>query len=122
PRNTQRRSRIIVIQTPKTTRNSRRGVASTSSPRVLAMDVLNQMGCDGEIDDMLRIRFLSKLARKCMVLTKDVVRSLSAIIYCRDLDATTLRDFINSDGKLILEDPQLGVLRVGISKPPRASI
>nr|GEU46014.1 hypothetical protein [Tanacetum cinerariifolium] len=56
------------------------------------------------------------------VLTEDVVRSLSAPIYCRDLDTTTLRDLIESDGKLILEDPQLGVPKVGIPKPLRASM
>ncbi|GKA73925.1 hypothetical protein Tco_0780227, partial [Tanacetum coccineum] len=56
------------------------------------------------------------------MLTKDVVRSLSAPIYCRDLDTTTLRDLINSDSKLIPEDPQPGVPRVGIPRPPRASM
>ncbi|GJY44655.1 putative reverse transcriptase, RNA-dependent DNA polymerase [Tanacetum coccineum] len=56
------------------------------------------------------------------VLTKDVVRSLSAPIYYRDLDTTTLRDLIDSDGKLIPEDPQPGVPRVGIPRPPRASM
>ncbi|GKD50896.1 retrotransposon ORF1 [Tanacetum coccineum] len=56
------------------------------------------------------------------VLTEDVVRSLSAPIYCRDLDTTTLRDLTDSDGKLILEDPQPGVPRVGIPRPPRASM
>ncbi|GJY63668.1 hypothetical protein Tco_0465128 [Tanacetum coccineum] len=56
------------------------------------------------------------------VLTEDVVRSLSAPIYCRDLDTTTLRDLIDSDGKLIPEDPQPGVPRVGIPRPPRASM
>nr|GEU70395.1 hypothetical protein [Tanacetum cinerariifolium] len=56
------------------------------------------------------------------VLTEDVVRSLSALIYCRDLDTTTLRDLIDSDGKLILEDPQPGVPRVGIPRPPKASM
>ncbi|GKA32159.1 hypothetical protein Tco_0718526 [Tanacetum coccineum] len=50
-------------------------------------------------------QFISKIARKCRVLTKDVVRSLSAPIYCRDLDTTTLRDLIDSDGKLIPKDP-----------------
>nr|GEU41926.1 hypothetical protein [Tanacetum cinerariifolium] len=39
-----------------------------------------------------------------------------------NLDTTTFRDLIDSDGKLILEDPQLGVPRVGIPTPPRASI
>nr|GEU75598.1 hypothetical protein [Tanacetum cinerariifolium] len=53
------------------------------------------------------------LARKCWVLTEDVVRSLSALIYYRDLDTTTLRDLIDSNGKLILEDPYPGVPRVG---------
>ncbi|GJU78267.1 putative reverse transcriptase, RNA-dependent DNA polymerase [Tanacetum coccineum] len=40
----------------------------------------------------------------------------------RDLDTTTLRDLIDSDGKLIPEDPQPGVPRVGIPRPPRASM
>ncbi|GJX20591.1 reverse transcriptase domain-containing protein [Tanacetum coccineum] len=67
-------------------------------------------------------QFISKIARKCRVLTKDVVRSLSAPIYCRDLDTITLRDLIDSEGKLIPEDPQPGVPRVGIPRPPRASM
>ncbi|GJS99455.1 hypothetical protein Tco_0820625, partial [Tanacetum coccineum] len=56
------------------------------------------------------------------VLTEDVVRSLSALIYCKDLDTTTLRDLIDSDGKLIPEDPQTGVPTVGIPRPLRASM
>ncbi|GKD05472.1 hypothetical protein Tco_1180446 [Tanacetum coccineum] len=67
-------------------------------------------------------QFISKIARKCRVLTEDVVRSLSAPIYYRDLDTITLRDLIDSDGKLIPEDPQPGVPRVGIPRPPRASM
>nr|GFA24360.1 hypothetical protein [Tanacetum cinerariifolium] len=67
-------------------------------------------------------RFISKLARKCRVLTEDVVTSLSALVYCRDLDSTTLKDLIDSEGKLIPEDPQLGVPRFGIPRPPRASM
>ncbi|GKD41332.1 hypothetical protein Tco_1261539 [Tanacetum coccineum] len=39
-----------------------------------------------------------------------------------DLDTTTLRDLIDSNGKLIPEDPQLGVPIVGILRPPRASM
>nr|GEX36606.1 hypothetical protein [Tanacetum cinerariifolium] len=46
------------------------------------------------------------------VLTKDGMRSLSALIYCRDLDTITLRDLIDFDGKRIPEDPQPGVPRV----------
>nr|GEU75058.1 hypothetical protein [Tanacetum cinerariifolium] len=39
-----------------------------------------------------------------------------------DLDVTTLRELIDSDGSLIPDDPQSGVPRVGIPKPPRASM
>ncbi|GJW62264.1 hypothetical protein Tco_0111599 [Tanacetum coccineum] len=39
-----------------------------------------------------------------------------------DLDATPLRDLIDSEGKLIPEDPQPGVPRVGIPRPLRASM
>ncbi|GJX96401.1 hypothetical protein Tco_0352199 [Tanacetum coccineum] len=67
-------------------------------------------------------QFISKIARKCRVLTEDVVRSLSAPIYCRDLDTIPLRDLIDYEGKLILEDPQPSVPRVGIPRPPRASM
>ncbi|GKF44783.1 hypothetical protein Tco_0131335 [Tanacetum coccineum] len=35
-----------------------------------------------------------------------VLRSLSALIYCKDLDTTTLRELIDSEGRFILEDPQ----------------
>ncbi|GKD29004.1 hypothetical protein Tco_1239782 [Tanacetum coccineum] len=67
-------------------------------------------------------QFILKIARKCKVLTEDVVRSLSAPIYCRDLDTTPLRDLIDFEGKLIPEDPHPGVPRVGIPRPLRASM
>nr|GEV87483.1 hypothetical protein [Tanacetum cinerariifolium] len=77
---------------------------------------------DLERESNLLWLFISKLARKCRVLTEDVVRRLSAPIYCRDLDTTTFRDLVNSYGKLIPEDSQPGVPRVGIPRPPRASM
>ncbi|GKB43041.1 hypothetical protein Tco_0887983 [Tanacetum coccineum] len=43
-------------------------------------------------------------------------------ICCRDLHTTTLRELIDSEGRLILEDPQPSVPRVGIPRPPRASM
>ncbi|GKC70580.1 hypothetical protein Tco_1116463, partial [Tanacetum coccineum] len=67
-------------------------------------------------------QFISKIARKCRVLIEDVVRSLSALIYCRDLDMIILRYLIDYEGKLIPEDPHPGVPRVGISRPLRASM
>ncbi|GJU49336.1 hypothetical protein Tco_1218891, partial [Tanacetum coccineum] len=56
------------------------------------------------------------------LLTEDVVRSLSALIYCRDLDTITLRDLIDFEGMLIPKDPQPIVPRFGIFRPPRASM
>nr|GEW59131.1 hypothetical protein [Tanacetum cinerariifolium] len=46
----------------------------------------------------------------------------SQICCGQDTDTTTLRDLIDSEGKLIPEDPQPGVSRVGIPRPPRASM
>ncbi|GKA42871.1 hypothetical protein Tco_0735531 [Tanacetum coccineum] len=77
---------------------------------------------DSERESICCGKFISKIARKCKVLTEDVVRSLSSPIYCRDLDTTTFKDLIDYDGKLILEDPQLGVPRVSIPRPQRASM
>nr|GFA11029.1 hypothetical protein [Tanacetum cinerariifolium] len=88
---------------PKTTQNSRRGVFSQVHHEFLLWEGCNQ----------------DSKSRKCRVLTEDVVRSLSALIYCRDLDTTTLIDLIDSDSKLIPEDPQPSVPRVRIPRPPR---
>nr|GEX63120.1 hypothetical protein [Tanacetum cinerariifolium] len=43
-------------------------------------------------------------------------------VYCRYLDMSTLRELIDSESRLILEDLQLGVPRVGIPRPSRASM
>nr|GEY56983.1 hypothetical protein [Tanacetum cinerariifolium] len=66
--------------------------------------------------------FISNIARRCRVLTEDVVRSLSALIYCRELYTITFKYLIDSDFRLIREDPQPGVPRVGIPRPPRTSM
>ncbi|GJZ86736.1 hypothetical protein Tco_0658346 [Tanacetum coccineum] len=65
--------------------------------------------------------FITKIARKARVLSDVVLRNLSAPIYCRDLDTTTLRELIDSEGRLIPEDPHPEVPRVAIPRPPRAS-
>ncbi|GJX14219.1 retrovirus-related pol polyprotein from transposon TNT 1-94 [Tanacetum coccineum] len=64
-------------------------------------------------------QFIAKIARKSRVLTDAVLRSLSAPIYCRDLDTTTLRELIDFEGRLIPEDPQPGVPRVENGKSDR---
>ncbi|GKC62522.1 retrotransposon ORF1 [Tanacetum coccineum] len=50
-------------------------------------------------------QFISKIARKSKVLTKETIRSLSTPVYCRDLDRTTLRELIKSEDRLIPEIP-----------------
>ncbi|GJU92283.1 hypothetical protein Tco_1304706 [Tanacetum coccineum] len=62
-------------------------------------------------------QFIIKIARKVRVLSDEVLRSLSALIYYRDLDTATLRELIDCDGKLIPEAPQPGVPRVAIPRP-----
>ncbi|GJX83773.1 hypothetical protein Tco_0333254 [Tanacetum coccineum] len=79
------------------------------------------LGLSGSHTSIIRNSIL-RIARKSRVLTDDVVRSLSALIYCRDLDTTPLRDLIDVECRLIPEDPQPGVQRVGIPRPPRASM
>ncbi|GJX23068.1 hypothetical protein Tco_0227513 [Tanacetum coccineum] len=108
--------------------------AEEVSDRFVALCFANGVEAyDGEInirveENMISNEYVVKLcleheiARKSRVLIDDVVRSLSATIYCRDLDTTPFRDLIYSEGRLIPEDPQSGVPRVGIPRPPRASM
>ncbi|GKA08293.1 hypothetical protein Tco_0687624 [Tanacetum coccineum] len=67
-------------------------------------------------------QFITKIAKRKNLLSNDMLNSLSASIYYRALDTTTLRELIDSEGKLIPKVPELGVPRVAISRPPRASI
>ncbi|GJZ50118.1 hypothetical protein Tco_0604308 [Tanacetum coccineum] len=69
-----------------------------------------------------KVKFVVVIARKSRVLTYDVLRSLSAPVYCRYLGTTTLRELIDFESRPIPEDPQPGVPRVGIPRPPRASM
>ncbi|GJZ22391.1 hypothetical protein Tco_0559430 [Tanacetum coccineum] len=68
------------------------------------------------------VQFITKLARKVRVLSDEVLRSLSALICCRNLDTITLSELIDFEGRLILEDPQTGIPRVYIPRPLRASM
>ncbi|GKA62168.1 hypothetical protein Tco_0761687 [Tanacetum coccineum] len=57
------------------------------------------------VHKMITYGLCQRTTRKARVLTDVVLRSLSDPIYCRDLDTTTLRGLIDSEGRLILEDP-----------------
>ncbi|GKA60281.1 hypothetical protein Tco_0759688, partial [Tanacetum coccineum] len=54
---------------------------------------------------------------KARMLSDDVLRSLSASIYCRDMDTATLRELIDFEGRLIPEAPEPGVPRVAVLRP-----
>ncbi|GKA30761.1 hypothetical protein Tco_0717066 [Tanacetum coccineum] len=51
-------------------------------------------------------QFITKTARKARLLSDEVLRNLSTLIYYRALDTTTLRELIDSEGRLIPEAPQ----------------
>ncbi|GJZ67488.1 hypothetical protein Tco_0630728 [Tanacetum coccineum] len=64
-------------------------------------------------------QFISKIARKSRVLTEEIIRSLSTLVYCRDLDRTTLRELIDSEDRLIPDIPVDDVPRVAAQRAPR---
>nr|GEU46517.1 hypothetical protein [Tanacetum cinerariifolium] len=70
------------------------------------------------VQKMITYNFFQRTTAR--VLNDVVIRSLSALIYCRDLDTTTLRELIDSECRLIPKDSQLVVQRFGILRPPRA--
>ncbi|GKD70495.1 hypothetical protein Tco_1324585, partial [Tanacetum coccineum] len=57
-------------------------------------------------------QFISKIARKNRVLTKETICSMSTLVYYRDLDRTTMRDLIDSENRLIPEIPVDDIPRV----------
>ncbi|GJZ44388.1 hypothetical protein Tco_0591643 [Tanacetum coccineum] len=71
-----------------------RSLASTIRNQVLR--VLHKMTTYG---------LCQRTTGKAKVLSDKVIRSLSALIYYRDLDSTTLRKLIDSEGRLIPTDP-----------------
>ncbi|GKA68959.1 hypothetical protein Tco_0775023 [Tanacetum coccineum] len=67
-------------------------------------------------------QFITKIAKRKNLLSEEVLNSLSALIYCKALDTTTLRDLIEYEGRLIPKAPEPGVLRVAIPRSLRASM
>ncbi|GJT24358.1 hypothetical protein Tco_0894295 [Tanacetum coccineum] len=50
-------------------------------------------------------QFISKIARKSKVLIEETIRSLSTLVYYKDLERTTLRELIDSEDRLIPDIP-----------------
>ncbi|GJR65358.1 hypothetical protein Tco_0011423 [Tanacetum coccineum] len=71
---------------------------------------------------MFEARHQNGYANVAWLIADEEERScLSALIYCRALDTTTLRELIDSEGRLIPKVLEPGVPRVAIPRPPRAS-
>ncbi|GJR14229.1 hypothetical protein Tco_0796881 [Tanacetum coccineum] len=45
-------------------------------------------------------QFNTKIARRANMLTDEMMDGLSALVYCRPLDTTTLRELIDSNGRM----------------------
>ena len=56
------------------------------------------------------------------MLTEDVRNSLSVPIYCQTLEATTLRELIDTDGRLIRQDAEPAAPRAVVPRKHRASM
>ncbi|GKC76994.1 hypothetical protein Tco_1127768 [Tanacetum coccineum] len=61
-------------------------------------------------------QFNTKIARRANMLTDEVMDGLSALVYCRPLDTTTLRELIDSNRRLIVEEPAPSDPRVAICR------
>nr|GEV64701.1 hypothetical protein [Tanacetum cinerariifolium] len=84
---------------------------------------MKRKGAGSQKDIMIcRGQFVTKIAKRKNLLSDAVLNSLSAPICCRSLDTTTLRELIDSEGRVNPEAPEPGVSRVAIPRPPRASM
>ncbi|GJU13319.1 retrotransposon ORF1 [Tanacetum coccineum] len=67
-------------------------------------------------------QFITRIARGRNLLNEDVHRSLSAPIYYRALDATTLRELIDTNGRLIRKAAEPAAPRAATPRDQRASM
>ncbi|GJQ89236.1 hypothetical protein Tco_0000375 [Tanacetum coccineum] len=97
-------------------------VLSRSSARTIRkpiLRVLQKMITYGLCQRTTRYdKFITKIVRRANLLTDEVLNGLSAPIYCRSLDTTTLKELINSNGRLIAEEPAPGDPGVVVPRPP----
>nr|GEV35215.1 hypothetical protein [Tanacetum cinerariifolium] len=84
---------------------------------------MKRKGAGTQRDSLICYRqSITKISRKEIVLSDEVLRSLGALIYYRDLDTTTLKELIDSEGRLIPEASQSHVPRVAIPRLLKASM
>ncbi|GKC68258.1 hypothetical protein Tco_1100856, partial [Tanacetum coccineum] len=80
-----------------------------------------KMSCKSEGEHDLLWAVYHEIARRINLLT-EVLDGLSDPVSCRPLDTTTLRELIDSNGRLITEEPAHGDPRVTVPRLPHHSI
>ncbi|GJZ50114.1 hypothetical protein Tco_0604304 [Tanacetum coccineum] len=84
---------------------------------------LKRKGVGSQIDSMICCwQFITRMAKRMGLLIDEVLNGLSSLTFCRALNATTLRELIDSNGRLIDDDPAPGLPRVAMPRPPRPSM
>ncbi|GJW35362.1 retrotransposon ORF1 [Tanacetum coccineum] len=71
---------------------------------------------------MFEAKHQNGMAKKMNLLTDEVLDGLSAPIYYRSLDATTLRELIGPNGRLVAKDLTPCVSRVAMPRPSRPTM
>ncbi|GKD43423.1 hypothetical protein Tco_1268068 [Tanacetum coccineum] len=64
-------------------------------------------------------QFVTRIAKRLGILSDEVLNGLSALTYCRTLDANILRELIGSNGRLIPEEIAPSILRVVTPRAPQ---
>nr|GEW46033.1 hypothetical protein [Tanacetum cinerariifolium] len=91
----------------------------------MASVLLDKLKLDREMEideEEATVELITMIAKKIGLLSDEILNSLSALAYCRALDATNLRELIDSNGRLIAEDPTPGVPRVAMPEGMRPSV
>ncbi|GJX06862.1 hypothetical protein Tco_0194794 [Tanacetum coccineum] len=84
---------------------------------------LKRKGVGSQRDSMICCwHFITRMAKRMGLLIDEVLNGLSSLTFCRALNATTLRELIDSNGRLIDDDLALGLPRVAMPKPLRPSM
>ncbi|GJR77487.1 hypothetical protein Tco_0089852 [Tanacetum coccineum] len=85
--------------------------------------LLKRKGVGSQRDSMICYgQFITRMSKRIGFFTNEVLNRLSALTYYRALDATTLRELVDSNGRLIAEEPAPGVPQVAIPRPSRPSM
>nr|GEY74572.1 hypothetical protein [Tanacetum cinerariifolium] len=84
---------------------------------------IKRKGVGSQKDSMICCgQLITKIGKKIRVLTGEVLNSLNALTYCRAMDTTTLRELVDSKGRLIPDVPAPRVPRVAVPRGPRPSM